>query len=91
MVDETSLEVREGEEVEPILCSGSGSPPPTFYWTLRGDVVAEGELLTFQQPLDRTEAGEYFCHAANRQGERLASLNISVLYRPQCQSSVLRP
>lgn len=83
-VGEENLEVMEGEELEPVLCSGSGSPQLTFYWTLRDEVVAEGDLLTFHQPLTRTQAGQYLCHGANRHGEQLAALNLSVLYRPQC-------
>ena len=84
---EDSLEVMEGEEVEPVLCAGSGSPPLSFYWTLREEVVAEGDTLTFLQPVERDQAGEYFCHGANKHGESLASLTLSVLHRPQCQSN----
>ena len=35
----------EGEELEPVVCAGSGSPPLSFYWTLREEVVAEGDNL----------------------------------------------
>ena len=86
---EESLEVVEGEEVEPVLCAGSGSPPLSFYWTLREEVVAEGPSLTFLQTVGRDQAGLYQCHAANKHGESLASLNLSVLHRPQCQSDYL--
>ena len=84
---EDSLEVMEGEEVEPVLCAGSGSPGLSFYWTLREEVVAEGDTLTFQQPVERDQAGQYYCHGANKHGESLASLSLSVLHRPQCQSN----
>ena len=83
------LEVEEGEELEPVICAGSGSPPLSFYWTLREEVVAEGDTLTFPQPLERDQAGQYFCHGANKHQESLASLSLSVLHRPQCQSSHL--
>ena len=76
----------EGEELEPVVCAGSGSPPLSFYWTLREEVVAEGDTLTLLQPVERGQAGEYLCHGANKHGESLASLTLSVLHRPQCQS-----
>ena len=85
MLTEDSLEVVEGEEVEAVLCAGAGSPPLSYYWTLREEVVAEGASLTFLQPLERSQAGRYQCHAANKHGEALASLHLSVLHRPQCQ------
>ena len=77
----------EGEEVEPVVCAGSGSPALSFYWTLREEVVAEGDTLTFLQPVERDQAGQYYCHGANKHGESLASLSLSVLHRPQCQSN----
>ena len=87
-LSEESLELTEGDQLEPVLCSGSGSPDISFYWTLREEVVAEGDLLTFQQPVDRAQAGNYLCHGANRHGEQVASLSLAVLYKPQCQFSL---
>ena len=86
-VDQKSLELIEGEEMEPVTCSGSGSPELTFYWTLQEEeeVVGEGEVLTFSQPVERSQAGEYLCHGANRHGERVADFSLSVLFRPECE------
>ena len=88
-VDQKSLELIEGEEMEPVTCSGSGSPELTFYWTLQEEeeVVGEGEVLTFSQPVERSQAGEYLCHGANRHGERVADFSLSVLFRPECEWS----
>ena len=88
-VDQKSLQLIEGEEMEPITCSGSGSPELTFYWTLQEEeeVVGEGEVLTFSQPVERSQAGEYLCHGANRHGEQVADFSLSVLYRPECEWS----
>ena len=90
----------EDDIVDPILCSAQGSPAPSFYWTLNNDVVAEGDLLKFHDPIHRSQikiifnkltniffrsdAGEYLCHAANKHGEQTISVVVNVLHRPQC-------
>ena len=84
-VSEETVEVEEGEMMEAVLCEAEGAPRPSLYWTRAGEVVAEGDTLKFPAAVSRSDAGEYLCHAANKHGEVTASVDVSVLYRPECE------
>jgi len=82
-----NLEIEEDEEMESILCWAEAFPGPSYYWTLNNEVVAEGDSLKFPNPIKRSNAGEYLCHAANKHGEEVASVAVQVLYKPECSVS----
>ena len=54
-----SLHLEEGQEVEPVLCSGAARPAPKVSWTREGEQVEsrEGQLI-FPEPVTRSSAPE---------------------------------
>ena len=47
------IEANEDDQIDEIQCSAEGSPTPSYYWTFNNEVVAEGEVLVFSDPVKR--------------------------------------
>jgi len=83
-ISESFIEIEEGEVMEPILCYAEASPEPSFVWKLNDEIVSEGGLLEFADPVTKEQAGDYFCHISNEHGEEVINVTLTVLYKPEC-------
>jgi len=74
----------EAEELEPVHCSASAVPEPQIVWMKDGETVSNSEVLQFENPISREDAGEYTCEASNYQGSTSRSFSLQVEYAPSC-------
>merc|ERR1712080_45697 len=82
---EADIELEEGKRMEAVLCTGEGWPQVEVEWRSEsGEVVGEGGLLNFTDPVTRKQTGSYTCHVTNKHGELTASVLLSVMYKPDC-------
>ena len=47
------IEIEDGEVMEPLLCSAEASPEPAIIWKFEDEVVAEGSVLEFSEPIQK--------------------------------------
>ena len=53
VLGELSLEMEEGDILDPLVCEGVANPPPVISWLLYGREVAQGPELVLSEPLSR--------------------------------------
>lgn len=65
-------------EVATFHCTATGHPAPTIRWTNNGELLEEGDTLSF--PTSRNQSGLYLCTADNGLSEAVvASAYLDVL------------
>lgn len=87
ITSQTVIEVEEGESVEAVVCAADASPVADFVWEFGSEVLAKQDTLQFENPIQRNQGGDYYCHASNKHGQQSASLSINVLFKPECETS----
>jgi len=83
-ISSTYLSIEENKVIEPIFCAGDGVPEPSIVWKFNDEKVTTENTLDFPDPIQRTQAGDYFCQVTNIHGEEVVNVTIDVLYAPEC-------
>lgn len=84
-IDQTMVEVREGEPVE-IRCTATGNPTPTLSWNsasganLNHDVTFYDGIFYIPQAR-LSDAGNYVCIATNEAGQDSREVRLHVISR----------
>jgi len=84
-VTSTHVTHLEGEIFSPVFCDGEANPPPDVSWSRNEEVISNENTLDFVKPVSRVDSGEYTCHISNIHGATQISLNVDVLFKPQCE------
>merc|ERR1719447_70713 len=63
-----SVSVVEGEQMSPWVCLTETFPPSKIVWKRNGSLFKETMFLAFNEPIQRSSAGDYFCEASNVHG-----------------------
>ncbi|CAO1401818.1 unnamed protein product [Diamesa tonsa] len=78
--------VNEGSIPARVLCSAKGLPEPNFHWNRfeTNELVANGNALTVNKGLYRSDKGIYSCVAENKHGRSSVDILMNILYTPNC-------
>ncbi|XP_031616824.1 hemicentin-1 isoform X2 [Contarinia nasturtii] len=82
-VSNVTVDVIEGNSPPRITCAGNAYPPLQYQWIRNGTVI-DGSLLQIHKPMTREDAGIYECVSRNKHGTQSASIEINILYKPDC-------
>jgi hypothetical protein len=81
------VNVLEHDTPERVLCSAQAYPEATYMWRFNDQVIQTHNVLYFNGPVSRDQAGVYVCEAQNRHGTAFVTARLNVMYRPECRIS----
>uniref|UniRef100_A0A336JZG9 CSON005257 protein n=1 Tax=Culicoides sonorensis TaxID=179676 RepID=A0A336JZG9_CULSO len=80
----SEIMVEEGQMPQRILCSAKAYPEPSYIWIRNDEVIAKGNALIVNKPMQHADAGIYSCIAKNKHGNGTAEANINIRFKPNC-------
>jgi hypothetical protein len=86
-VSQEVVNVVEHDTPERVLCSAQAYPEATYIWRFNDQVIQTHNVLYFNGPVSRDQAGVYVCEAQNRHGTAFVTARLNVMYRPECRIS----
>ncbi|EDO30601.1 predicted protein, partial [Nematostella vectensis] len=72
-----------------LTCTSDGYPAPTVTWSRDGVVVSRTSVY-YSNSVTRSEAGTYTCTATNEMGSDATTVQVTVNYKPEMESSTNR-